>query len=74
MKKILLLVFILLISGCNYHAFDFDATSNADCAFKCERLMNNYSCWESAPTYESSFTNGEQIKGECSCYIRNCIK
>ena len=32
-----------------------------------------YKCIEGQPSYNSQFINGEQTKGECSCYIRQCV-
>ena len=77
MNKIILVgmcISLVLLSGCmnKYYAFDFNSTSNAECSIKCEDLMNKYYCWEALPSYQSSFTNGEQTKGLCSCYIRVC--
>lgn len=64
----------LLLNGCmdKYHAFDFNSTSNAQCAVECEDLMRDYYCFEALPSYQSSYTNGNKISGICSCYIRAC--
>lgn len=69
-----LCIVLMLLSGCmnKYHAFDFNSTSNAECAVKCEDLMTEYFCWEASPSYQSNFINGKQINGMCSCYIRTC--
>ena len=65
---------LILLNGCmqKYHAFDFNSTSNSECASECEGLMHEYYCWEAMPSYQSIFTNGEQTKGVCSCFIRVC--
>jgi hypothetical protein len=77
MKKIIIfsifILSIIVLSGCtNHHAFDFNSSSTANCSVQCEDLMNQYHCFEASPSYESSYINGEQTKGQCSCYIRGC--
>jgi len=68
------LCMLILLTGCmnKYHGFDFNATSNSDCAVKCEKLMNDYYCWEATPSYSESYTNGDKNYGVCSCYVRTC--
>lgn len=78
MKKFLMLFIltsIVMLSGCNNnHAFDFNSTSNSNCYLECEEFMKEYKCNEAIPIYQSEYTNNEQTKGICSCYIRNCVK
>ena len=75
-KIIICLSILLLLNGCmsKFHGFEYNATSNADCAVKCEELMNEYFCWEAIPSYNSQYINGDKTKGVCSCYIRTCRK
>ena len=76
-SQVFIIFFLVSLTACqshSYHAFDFNATSNAYCVMECEELMQNYSCIEALPAYSSSFTNGEQIIGICSCYVRGCRK
>ena len=74
--KYIIIILVILLTGCmnKYHAFDFNSTSNAECAVACEDLMNNYTCFEGQPTYQSSYTNNVKTSGVCSCYIRMCFK
>jgi hypothetical protein len=74
MKVYYLLLILVLFTGCmnKFYAFDFNASSDADCSVKCETLMNENNCWEASPSYSSSFTNQVQTSGLCSCYVRTC--
>jgi len=75
MKLMILVIGILFLTGCsNYHSFDFNSSSTSTCAVECEDLMREYSCFEARPSYQSSFINGNQTRGACSCYIRSCVK
>jgi len=70
------LVCCTLLVGCasNHYAYDFNATSNSDCIYQCEELMFENRCFEASPSYQSSFLNGEQTNGICSCHTRSCLK
>jgi len=72
----------LFLCGCifdKYHAYDFKASSNADCAVKCESIMHNLTCLEGQPSFSigTQQINGGETKvlnNECSCYVTGCWK
>ena len=65
----------LLLTGCSeYHAYDFNSSSNAECHASCEALMRANKCFEASPSYHASYMNGDLTNGQCSCYVRNCAK
>jgi len=77
MKPIIIISIIILslsLTGCmnKYYAFDFNSSSDAQCSLACEEKMGEYNCWEASPSYQSSYTNGLQTSGVCSCYVRTC--
>lgn len=75
MKKLIFILLLVFIASCEeYHSFDFNATSNADCMSKCEDYMHTYMCNEAVPAFHETIINGEFQLGLCSCFIRVCYK
>lgn len=73
----LFLILITILSGCQvirHHSLDFNASSNSKCIDICVDYMYNLSCQESVPSYSSEYFNGENVKGECSCFLNGCFK
>jgi hypothetical protein len=73
-QMLIIISLLTFCTGCmnKHYAFDFNSTSDAQCSYECENMMNDYHCWEASPSYQSSFTNQVKTSGICSCYIRSC--
>jgi len=74
--RYLIIMFVVIITGCNDGIVHLNATSNGDCVIKCKNLtnMNNFHCMEASAAFNTQILNDKMLSNDCECILFDCFK